>query len=98
MITKEDAITQLTRKLDQIDGLKSSSPCSFEFNSWHEETENLIELIFGEDNGFIEDFQAIYFTPLFLSCRTNDTTFTKAFQGGLDEACSLLNFMIAELE
>ena len=98
MTTKEDAITQLNRQLDQVEDLRSASPCSFEFNSWYEETENLIELIFGEDAGYVEDFQAIYFTPLFLSCRTNDITFTEAFQGGLDEACSLLRFMVAELE
>jgi len=98
MITKEDALTQLNHQLDQVDGLRSTSPCSFEFNMWYEETEHLIELIFGEDVGYVEDFRAIYFTPLFLSCRTNDTTFTEAFQGGLDEACSLLRFMVAELE
>lgn len=93
-----DAVDKLSRLLDRIDALESKTPYCDEFNRWYGETENLIEEIFDKETGYLKDFNAIYFNPLFFSCCTNEATLTDAYVGGLDEARSLLNFLIGELE
>jgi len=98
MLTNEDAIEKLTCQVEQIEGLVEHSPCSTEFNKWARDTEDLIEDIFEKGTGYLEDFKAIYFSPLFLSCNTDDATFKNAYLGGLEEAKSLLTFLIEEIE
>ena len=94
----EDAIIRLNKQIDHIDSLESKTPYSPEFRKWHGETENLIDEFFDDETQYVDDFNAIYFTPLFLSCRTNDSTFHEAYLGGLREARHLLLFLIEELE
>ncbi len=94
----EDAITGLNKQIDSIDSLESKTPYSPEFTKWHRETENLIDDVFDDETQYVDDFNAIYFTPIFLSCRTDDSAFRKAYLGGLEEARDLLLFLIEELE
>jgi hypothetical protein len=94
----QDAVARLNKLIDRIDALESKTPYSHEFMKWHGDAENLIEELFDVETHYADDFNAIYFTPLFLSCRTDDSTFREAYQGGLDEARRFLFSLIEELE
>jgi len=94
----EDAVTRLNNQIDHIDTLESKTPYSHEFAKWHGDTENLIDEIFNDETRYIDDFKAIYFTPLFLSCTTDESAFREAYRGGLEEARNFLLFLVEELE
>jgi len=59
-------------------------------------TEELLMQAFGNGRE-LESFNAIFYTPLFLSCRMNDSTFTEAFRKGLQEARMLLEGILRRL-
>lgn len=80
---------RITAKVNEIDGLTAQQPCSPQFNSWRKATEGLIMNAFGEGKE-LEDFNAIFYTPLFLICRMNDAVFKEAYLKGLEEARLLL--------
>jgi len=98
MLTTEEAVERLNKLIEQIDELKTKTPYSSKFNKWHSETEDLIEKIFGEKTRYLEDFNSIYFTPLFLTCQIKDSVFEEAYVSGLEEALSFLSFLIEEIE
>jgi hypothetical protein len=98
MINPEEAITKIDKQIEVIDDLQAMTSNSSEFIKWLNDTEELIEEIFGGETRFLEDFNAIYFTPFFLSCQTNDAVFDEAYRGGLEEARSFLHFLIDEIE
>lgn len=81
---------QLIEKMREIDELDALQPCSPLFNSWRKSTEGMIREIFG-DGGELESFNAIFYTPLYLSCRMNDSAFSEAYRQGLEEARALLS-------
>jgi hypothetical protein len=93
-ITKDDQSADnylyLQALVAQIERLRKGSFYSPDFQSWHEQTGALIERIFGKSSHLYEAFQAVLFTPLFLSCRCSDTVFTEAYAQGLEEVRSLL--------
>jgi hypothetical protein len=81
---------RIKEKMNEIDGLTALQPCSPQFNSWRRSTEDLIRSCFGNGKE-LESFNAIFYTPLFLSCRMNDSAFTEAYRKGLEEARALLS-------
>jgi hypothetical protein len=81
---------ELQARITGIDELRKGSFYSPAFQIWHRETEDLLVRMFGADSSPTADFQAILFTPLFLSCRCGDTVFTEAYEKGLEEVCSIL--------
>jgi hypothetical protein len=81
---------RLQAQLAQIDRLGKGSFYSPDFQTWHRQTGELIENIFGKNSHPYEAFQAVLFTPLFLSCRCSDTVFTDAYEQGLEEGRSIL--------
>jgi len=91
-------LEKLSKLIEQIDWLQTKTVNSSEFDKWHSDIENLIEEIFEKETRYLEDFNAIYFTPLFLTCQMNDTVFEEAYLGGLEEARSFLSFLIEEIE
>jgi len=70
--------------------LPSLSPYAEAFREWRASTERLLEEIWGESGRPVEDFRAILFTPLFLSCRSGEAAFDEAYREGLREAEKLL--------
>ncbi|MEI6315475.1 MAG: hypothetical protein WCO89_11435 [Syntrophus sp. (in: bacteria)] len=80
---------RLQAQLARIDGMRKLSFYSPGFQTWHRQTGELIENIFGKNSPCYEAYQAIIFTPLFLSCRCSDTIFTEAYEQGLEEIRSL---------
>lgn len=91
-------LEKLSKLIEQIDWLQTKTVNSSEFDKWHSDVENLIEEIFEKETRYLEDFNSIYFTPLFLTCQMNDTVFEEAYLGGLEEARSFLSFLIEEIE
>ncbi|HAJ27927.1 MAG TPA: hypothetical protein DCG53_11920 [Syntrophus sp. (in: bacteria)] len=93
-MTKDDQTAEncarLQSQLAQIDNVRKVSFYSPDFQSWYKQTGELIESIYGKNSHPCEAFQAVLFTPLFLSCRCGDTVFTEAYEQGMEEVRSLL--------
>ena len=81
---------ELKKQADAIDGLKGKSSASPQFIAWRKDTEELLKNNFGEASAEVQDFNAIYYSPLFLSCRMGDEAFGEAYRNGLEEARRLL--------
>ena len=80
----------LRGQLEKIPGLRKVSFYTQEFGNWHKETGELLEKVFGGNSHVCQAFQAVMFTPLFLSCQGGDTVFAEAYQQGLTEVHALL--------
>ena len=83
-------IEELKRQIDAIDGLMGRSASSGEFVRWRRQTEDTLKALYGEASAEVQDFNAIYYSPLFLSCRMGDEAFDEAYRNGLEEARDLL--------
>jgi len=91
-------INKLKNQIDAIEGLKGkSSAGSPDFVLWRKETEELLIEIFGLDSSEVQDFNAIYFTPVFLTCRMSDEAFDEAYRNGLEEAREFLLSMMGKI-
>jgi hypothetical protein len=77
-------------QIDAIDGLRGKTAVSGEFGEWRKRTEETLNAIFGKDSAEVQEFNAIYYTPVFLTCCMGDEAFDEAFRGGLEEARDLL--------
>ncbi len=88
----------IEKQISAIERLKGkSSSASAEFVSWRKETELLLKRIFGEDSSEVQDFNAIYYTPVFLTCRMGDEAFDESFRRGLEEARVFLLSLIDKI-
>ena len=67
---------------------------SQEFNLWRKETEETLTTLFGEDSAEVREFNDIYYTPVFLTCRMGDEAFDEAFRNGLEEARGFLSELL----
>lgn len=80
----------LTPPVDAIEGLMGKSVTSAEFAEWRKRAEKILKDLFGEDSVEVQNFNAIYYTPIFLTCRMGDEAFEEAYRNGLEEARTLL--------
>jgi hypothetical protein len=94
---KDEAIRGLRECCRQIESLKGRQAFSPEFTAWRRETESLIDKLFGREGTVLEDFRAIYYTPIFLTCRMGDEAFTEAYREGLEKARVLLSGLCSSL-
>jgi hypothetical protein len=78
-------------QLDAIDELCGKSAASGEFGQWRKQTEDILKALFGEDSAEVQEFNAIYYTPVFLTCCMGDEAFDEAFRNGLEEARAFLS-------
>jgi len=76
-----------------IDGLHGKSAVSAEFSTWRRQTEETLKVLFGENSAEVQEFNAIYYTPVFLTCCMGDEVFDEAFRSGLAEARLLLSLL-----
>jgi sigma54-dependent transcription regulator len=74
----------------EIERLKQSSSGSREFTVWRRETEETLKNLFGEDAAEVQEFNTIYYSPVFLTCRMGDEAFEEAYRNGLEEARGFL--------
>jgi len=89
---------KLQIQLDAIEGLKGKSAVSAEFSTWRVQTEETLKALYGEGSSEVQDFNAIYYTPVFLTCRMGDEAFEEAFRNGLDEAEALLKSALSKVK
>jgi hypothetical protein len=83
---KDHSTIKLKAQIETIDALRKISSVSQEFMTWRRETEGVLKELFGEDSAEVQDFNAIYYTPVFLTCRMGDEAFDEAYRNGLEEA------------
>ncbi len=80
----------LQNRIDAIDGLKGKTAASGEFIQWRRQTEGTLKALYGEESTEVQDFNAIYYSPVFLTCRMSDEAFHESYRNGLEEARRLL--------
>jgi len=68
----KQAIKGLEDCCKRIEPLKNKPAFTPEFAAWRRETESLIEKLFGHEATVLEEFRAIHYTPVFLTCRMGD--------------------------
>jgi hypothetical protein len=83
---KDYSMIKLKAQIEMIEKLGKASSASPEFMAWRKETEEILKALFGEDSIDVQSFNAIYFTPVFLTCRMGDEAFEEAYRNGLEEA------------
>ena len=81
-----------------MEGLKGKSAVSAEFSLWRVQTEETLKALYGEASAEVQDFNAIYYTPVYLTCRMGDEAFEEAFRNGLDEAEDLLKSALSKIK
>ena len=77
---------ELKRQIAAIGALTGKSAVSVEFSTWRVQTEETLNATFGKDSAEVQEFNAIYYTPVFLTCCMGDEAFDEAFRKGLEEA------------
>ncbi|HSD95229.1 MAG TPA: hypothetical protein VLA94_07355 [Syntrophales bacterium] len=88
---------ELKKQIDTIERLKGKSAVSAEFSMWRRQTEETLKALYGEGSPEVQDFNAIYYSPVFLTCRMGDEAFEEAFRNGLDEAEDLLKSALSKV-
>ena len=88
---------ELRKQIDAIEGLKGKSAASGEFVRWRRQTEDALKALYGKESDEVQDFNAIYYSPVFLTCRMGDEAFDEAYRNGLEEARNLLLSMTEEV-
>ena len=88
---------ELERQFDAIEGLMGGAAASGEFGEWRKRTEETLNALFGKDSAEVQEFNAIYYTPVFLTCCMGDEAFDEAFRGGLAEARLLLLSLLEKI-
>jgi hypothetical protein len=91
---KEASLRNLADRIRAISVLRPLSPYAEEFREWRTSVECLLAEFWGENGRPVEDFRAILYTPLFLSCRTGDAAFDETYREGLREAETLLRGLL----
>jgi hypothetical protein len=94
---KEKAIRELFECYKHVEGLKEKPSYSPEFLRWRQATEMLLGRISGEGSDQVRNFMAIYYNPLFLTCRTGDADFEDAYRDGIEQARKLIVSWIESL-
>ena len=87
---KEKAIRELFECYKHVEVLKEKPSYSSEFLRWRQATEMLLGRIFGEGSDQVRNFMAIYYNPLFLTCRTGDADFEDAYREGMEQARKMI--------
>lgn len=87
----------LERQIAAIGALTGKSAASGEFGQWRRQTEDILKALFGENSAEVQEFNAIYYTPVFLTCRMGDEAFDEAFRGGLAEARLFLQSLMKKI-
>lgn len=91
---KEASLRNLADRIRAISALRPLSPYAEEFREWRTSVECLLAEFWGENGRPVEDFRAILYTPLFLSCRSGDAAFDEAYRDGLRGAETLLRELL----
>jgi hypothetical protein len=94
---KEPLLIRLKDRIGEMEGLGKTSTASPVFMAWRRETEGVLKELFGDESAEAQEFNAIYYTPVFLTCRMDDGAFEEAFHNGLMEAEILLQSLLTKI-
>lgn len=95
---KGRAIALLRAQIDLLGEIRRLPRRSPQFKKWHRDTEVVIERIFGQGTRHTQDFNGVSYTLSVFSSGTPDIEFERRFHTGLDEAESVLESFIHEIE
>ena len=96
--TKTKAIERLTKILNRIPELKKLQRFSPEFRKWHRDTEVAISNTFENESSHLKDFTRINYSLTVSHYGTPDSEFQEAYVKGLENAASVLQSMLDEIE
>jgi|GEM_PF-491821 hypothetical protein len=84
-------VARLEKHVNELDRIGQGNCSSREFILWRRQTEATLKALYGEESTEVQDFNAIYYAPVFLTCRMGDEAFEEAYRNGLEEARRLLH-------
>ncbi len=91
-------IDGLKKQLQEIEILLKTNRKDPKFDGWKTKTARLLERIFGKDSSHLKDFKEVRYSLGVFFGSTPDYEFEKAYKKGLNNAKSVLNSIIEELE
>lgn len=94
----EGMFEELNKQIDAIEGLRRKSALAGEFALWRRQTEDTLEALYGKGSNEVQEFNSIYYTPVFLTCRMGDEAFDEAYRNGLEEARRFLQMCMRKIQ
>lgn len=95
--TAASTFARLEKHIAELDRIGQGNCSSREFVLWRRQTEASLKALYGEESTEVQDFNAIYYAPVFLTCRMGDEAFEEAYRNGLEEARRLLQVCMETL-
>lgn len=87
-------VARLEKHINELDRIGQGNCSSREFILWRRQTEETLKALYGEESPEVQDFNAIYYAPVFLTCRMGDEAFEEAYRNGLEEARRFLERLL----
>ncbi|WP_455209493.1 TIR domain-containing protein [Kaarinaea lacus] len=95
---KDTQLDDLKRLIDEIEKVRIKPRMSPKFKSWHRETLETLERVFGRKSRQVKDFEAIRYNLASFSNKTPESKFEEAFQHGLMNAAVMLSAAAKDLQ
>jgi hypothetical protein len=96
--SKDKQLDDLKRLIDDIEKVRIKPRMSPKFKSWHRETLETLERVFGRRSRQVKDFEAIRYNLATFSNKTPESKFEEAFQHGLMNAAVMLSAAAKDLQ
>lgn len=97
-INKDTQLDDLQRLIEDIEKVRIKPRMSPKFKSWHRETLETLERVFGRKSRQVKDFETIRYNLATFSNKTPESKFEEAFQQGLMNAAIMLSAAVKELK
>ena len=95
---KDNRLDELKRLIDDIEKVRIKPRMSPKFKSWHRETLETLERLFGRKSRQVKDFEAVRYNLATFSNKTPESKFEEAFQHGLMNAAVMLSSAAKDLQ
>lgn len=95
---KDNRLDELKRLIEDIEKVRIKPRMSPKFKSWHRETLETLERLFGRKSRQVKDFEAIRYNLATFSNKTPESKFEEAFQHGLMNAAVMLSTAVKDLQ
>ena len=95
---KDNRLADLKRLIDEIETVRIKPRMSPKFKSWHRETLETLERLFGRKSRQVKDFEAVRYNLATFSNKTPESKFEEAFQHGLMNAAVMLSSAAKDLQ
>lgn len=95
---KDNRLDDLKRLIDEIEKVRIKPRLSPKFKSWHRDTLDALERLFGRKSRQVKDFEAIRYNLATFSNKTPESKFEEAFQHGLMNAAVMLSSASKDLQ